>query len=326
MAKQIDPSMTVDMKMLAMSKSKADRALFNALMKIYYPRLSKAFPDKSEIENKSTYVRYLKDPNFQWTMLILRSSDGDILGGIQYQKVMVGGVWLQSAIWGEHIWLVDPVGRSYTNFMALLKIARERFEGSGAQMLFFEFNDRAKMSFGQMVEDAKGGLPTEAREVLWGRAFKQGFNLALDASGSPAVYAQPGMDGEAPVTYLSLLFASLTGKPLNRLLLSDYLMLLQAAHRTISGVDLATDETVVAYREQIAAQIASGEQYLDFVPLAQTRVARLVNARFAKTRRSFEHATGSLERLSKEQLIAVIRELTSAPTETDSADSMRAAA
>jgi hypothetical protein len=312
MAKAIDPNMTVDMKALALSKSKADQQLFKALLREYYPRLCKAFPDKSEIENKSTYVKYLKDAAFPWTMLILRSQDGSILGGIQFQVVNVNGVWLRKAIWGEHIWLSDPDGRSYTNFLTLLRTARERFTASGAQMLFFEFNDRAKMTFQQMVEDAKGGLPTEARELMWGRAFKQAMHLAVDGTGRVAPYDQPGMDGEAPVEYLSLLFASLTDRPLSKILLSDYMALLQAAHKTIPGVDVNADATVVKYRTELAPRIEKGDQYFHFVPLAETQVTRLVDTRFMRPRRAFENSVGVLENLEKPELIALVRMLTSA--------------
>jgi len=314
MAKLIVPEMTVDMKVLARSP---DQRSFKALLNAYYPKLARAFPDKSEYESKRTYINYLKDASFPWTMLILRDAEGTILGGIQYQVVPVNGVWLRKAIWAEHIWLSDPEGRSYKNFLTLLRIARERFVASGAQVVFFEFNDRSKMTFQQLADDAKGGLPTEARELLWGRAFNNAMHLVIDSHGRVGPYNQPGMDGEAPVEYLSLLFASLTDKQLNRILLSDYLALLQAAHSTIPSVDLEKDPTVVEYRRQLADRIAAGELYFDFVPLAHTQVTRLVETRFARTRSSFEGALGALKGMSALELITLLRGLTSACPEIE---------
>src|SRR5205823_8923245 len=133
-----------------------------------------------------TYRNYLNNPLFPWQMLVLRAEDGSIIGGIQYQVVSVNGVWLRKAVWAEHIWLEDPAGRSFSNFRELMRIAQQRFIDTGAQLVFFEFNDRAKMTFAQLRDDAKGGIATEAREVIWGRVCDRAMHIAIGMDGQPA--------------------------------------------------------------------------------------------------------------------------------------------
>lgn len=59
-----------------------------------------------------------------------------------------------ASVWGEHIWLA-PDARSFPNFRGLMSVAADRFRASGSQMAFMEFNDRAKMSLAEMIQDVK---------------------------------------------------------------------------------------------------------------------------------------------------------------------------
>lgn len=241
----------------------------------YYPGLKKAFPDKSEYEKISTYYEYLLDKGGTWDAVALRGSNGEVIGGIQSQVINVNGKVLKNAVWGEHIWLA-PEARSFPNFRGLMNVAADRFRATGSQMAFMEFNDRAKMSLAEMIQDAKGGLTTEAREVIWGRFANKGLNILHFKDGKIAPYAQPGMDGQDPVNYLTLALISLNGKNLagSRLPTADYLSLLTKAHGTL--VDTATDPTVQAYTKILTERMAAGEQSMKFARLADTTVGRIV--------------------------------------------------
>lgn len=260
-----------------------DPKAMKAIMKDeYYPKLKQAFPDASEYEKRSTYHEYLLDRNGTWDAVALRGSNGQIIGGIQSQVIDVNGQVLKKAVWGEHIWLA-PDARSFPNFRGLMNVAADRFRASGSQMAFMEFNDRAKMSLAEMVQDAKGGLTTEAREVIWGRFANKGLNILHFKDGKIAPYAQPGMDGQAPVNYLTLALIGLDGKNLagKKLPTQDYLQLLQKAHGTI--VDVKVDPTVLAYTKVLEERMAKGETKMTFARLADTTVGRIVGSHYGRS-------------------------------------------
>jgi len=279
MAKFIDASNILNMRTLAQS---GDRE-FVPTLRAYCQALKLAFPDPAEIESWKVYKDYLLDADFPWTMLALRDKDGTLLGGIQFQVVTVGGVWLKKAIWAEHIWLVKSKdARNYTNLHTLLTIASEQFKATGAQIVFFEFNDRAKMSDEELATDSRSGVSTQKRETMWAR-----FNsyVLTDHRGFLAPYTQPGMGGEDPVEYLSLGFFPVNCKPLqgNRLLVGDYEKLLIAAHITIPGIttkDVSVQKNVAALRTYTAA----GRNYFRYVPLAKTTLVRIAADRLDTTR------------------------------------------
>lgn len=270
--RKVVPENTISMRELAQRND----PMYQKLLDDYYPQLERAFPDKSEIELKATYDAYLKDPNGTWDMLILRDADNNIVGGIQSQVINVDGKVVKNATWAEHIWL-SPEARSYPNFRTLLRTAQDSFQKSGSDFVFMEFNDRAKMTWKEMMVDAEGGLPTEDREKIWARV---GLNILTDRGGRPAPYSQPGMDGQDPVTYLTLGMADTGGKPLSGRTIptEDYKTLLQKAHATI--VDINVDPTVRAYTSRLDEMIASGDSELTFNRIADTVVERLVNQRF----------------------------------------------
>jgi hypothetical protein len=256
------------------------KAMKQVMREEYYPGLKKAFPDKSEYEKLSTYYGYLTDRNGTWDAVALRGSDGKVIGGIQSQVIPVDGKVIKNAVWGEHIWLA-PEARSFPNFRGLMTVAADRFRATGSQVAFMEFNDRAKMSLQEMIQDAKGGLSTEAREVIWGRFANKGLNIAHFKDGKIAPYAQPGMDGQAPVNYLTLAMISLRdGKNLagTKLPTEDYLKLLRNAHGTL--VDVHTDPTVLAYTKELQDRIARGDKTMTFARLSDTTVGRIVGRQF----------------------------------------------
>jgi hypothetical protein len=278
MAKFIDANNTLNMRELAQSGDPK----FMETLRIYRRALSKAFPDPAEIESTRVYKDYLQDATFPWTMLALRDSEGNLLGGIQYQVVTVGGVWLKKAIWAEHIWLVKSAeARNFKNLMTLLNIANEQFQASGAQLVFFEFNDRAKMSDDEMATDRLSGVSTQKRETMWARF---GSHVLVDQRGFLAPYDQPGMGGEAPVEYLSLGFFPAGGKSLadNKLLVEDYEKLIVAAHITIPGIT-TEDVTVRKNVSLLRSAVDTGKKYFRYVPLAKTCMVRIANDRL-KTR------------------------------------------
>lgn len=270
------PEETLSMRELAAK----DEAAFQKTLDAYMPKLQQAFPDASEIESRQTYSEYLKDPDFAWDMHVLRDKAGNVLGGIQSQVVDVGGEQLKKAVWAEHIWLA-PEARSFQNFQTLLKTAQERWAATGSDMVFMEFNDRAKMSLAQQIDDAAAGLTPEAREKIWGRV---GLHVLGDQSGRVAPYAQPAMGDGDPVKYLSMGFARLDGKSLagQTMPANDYLKLMKAAHQTIPDVNPATDPTVLEYTAAVNKLIAKGETHLTFAKLKDTTVERLISERFIK--------------------------------------------
>ena len=120
------------------------------------------------------------------------------------------------------------------NFRALMGEARDRFTSTGAKDVMMEFNDPLKMTDAEKLEDASMGVPPERRVNLWNRV---GIKVLVDSKGNAAQYAQPGMDGEAPVKFLTL--GHISTEPLtpeSSMLTSDFLKMAHAAHRTIDGV------------------------------------------------------------------------------------------
>jgi len=276
--KAIDASMTISMREL----SERDPQQFNQVLDDYYAKLQKAFPDASEIESKETYHDYLHDKDFPWDMLVLRDKEGTVLGGIQSQEVEVNGQELKKAIWAEHIWL-DPEARTYTNFRNLIKTGAEKWSATGSDVVFMEFNDRAKMTLQQQNDDAAAGLTPEAREKIWGRV---GLYVLGDENGKIAPYSQPAMGDGDPVTYLSVGMASLKSPNLDgqSIPVDDYLKLLRAAHSTIPDLDLDTDPTIRNYTSVLDDIKASGQDRLSFARLSDTEVLRLVNSRVVPTK------------------------------------------
>jgi len=88
------------------------------------------------------------------------------------------------------------------------------------------------------------------------------------------------MDGQDPVTYLTLGMADTAGKPLSgRTIPTEvYKTLLQKAHSTI--VDIDVDPTVKAYTAMLDRMIANGDTDLTFNRISDTTVERLVSERF----------------------------------------------
>jgi len=272
--REVSAEHTISMKDLA----ERDPARFEKILEEYYPKLERAFPDASEIESMATYRKYLKDKDFSWDMLVLHDKKGNVLGGIQSQIVDVGGDAVKRAFYGEHIWL-DPEARTFGNFNKLLKIAQEKWSKSDSDIVFMEFNDRAKMSLQQQNDDAAAGLSPEAREKIWGRV---GLSVLGDESNRLAPYAQPAMGEGKPVNYLSLAFGSPKGETLNgqTMSISDYTKLLQAAHAAIPNINLKTDPTVLRYTAELEKLVRDGETHFSFTPLRDTEIARLTPKRF----------------------------------------------
>jgi hypothetical protein len=272
MTKYIDPSMTISAKDLL---RKSGRQVTRSFLANYHRELRRVFPS-SEIETAHTYLNYLglEPETMDWDLLALRDSDGTLMGGIQFQTRKVPGVWLKKVIWAEHIWLVksDEV-RNFPNLMTLLRIASEAFKATGAQLAFFEFNDRAKMSSEEIAFDLKSGVAPEVRETMWKRL---GAYVLVDHNGFLTPYDQPGMGGEEAVRCLSLGFFPLNCRPLdgNKLLVADYKAMLRATHSTIK--DIAQDDPTMAENDALLdAYIAQGEQSFKFRRLADTQVRRM---------------------------------------------------
>jgi hypothetical protein len=274
----VSPEHTLSMRELA---EKGDPR-FDKIMENYYGQLQKAFPDASEIESMQTYKDYLHDKDFAWDMLVLNDKHGNVMGGIQSQVVDVGGKEINKAVWAEHIWLA-PEARTFQNFQTLLKTGQERWTATGSDVVFMEFNDRAKMTWQQQVDDASAGLSPEARERIWGRV---GLYVLGDETGRIAPYAQPAMGDGAPVTYLSVGMAPLKSKTLDgqSIPISDYEKLLKAAHATIPDLNPETDPTVVKYVSELADIAATGQERLSFARLKDTHVLRLIQQRFIGTK------------------------------------------
>jgi|GEM_PF-2244093 len=270
----VSPEHTLSMKELY----ETDRAKFEEVLDTYYKKLEEAFPDASEIESKDVYREYLADKSFPWDMLVLRDKAGNVLGGIQSQVVDVNGVEVKKAVWAEHIWL-DPTARTYTNFNTLLKTAKNTWAKTGSDIVFMEFNDRAKMTWDEQVADASAGLTPEARERIWGRV---GLYVLGDESRHLAPYSQPAMGDGDPVTYLSMGIGPLKGDSLDgqSMPISDYLKLMRAAHSTIPDVNLDTDPTVLKYTADLQKLSDSGQDRLSYARLRDTQVARTILGRF----------------------------------------------
>ncbi len=272
MQRHIDDTQTVSVKeMLHQSGPQATRSF----LANYHYELRRVFPS-SEIETARTYLSYLaSDPEtMNWDMLALRDSDGTLMGGIQFQVRKVPGVWLKKVIWAEHIWLVKSAEvRNFPNLMTLLRIASEAFKATGAQVAFFEYNDRAKMSSEEIAFDLKSGVAPEVRELMWKRL---GAYVLIDRDAFLAPYDQPGMGGEEAVRCLNLGFFPLNCRALdgNKLLVADYKAMLRAAHSTIKGIS-PDDPTMAENDAKLDAYIAKGQKSFKFHRLADTAVRRM---------------------------------------------------
>lgn len=261
-----------------------DEAAAEKLLEEYYAKLQKAFPIEGEIEEMSVYRDYLKNKEGTWDMVVLRDKEQNVMGGIQYQIVDVGGKTINKAAWGEHIWL-DNEAKNGRNFFSLVGIARDRIEKAGGDIVFMEFNNPDKMSVEELLADKAAGISAQDREKIWGGT---GIHVAVDSKGRIAEYGQPSMgDDLPPVRFLSMGFIStkpLTGKQLP---VEDYLALLHKAHSTIPSVKLETDPTVKWYDDAIAA---TGDKNFTFVPLNALGVAREAGMRAAQE--EMQKATG----------------------------------
>lgn len=240
----------------------------NEIMERYYAKLEKAFPLEGEIETPEVYMNYLKKAGGTWDMVVLRDKAGEIVGGIQYQIVDVGGQQINKAAWGEHIWLDQPA-RNHKNFQGLIQTAREAIKKNGGDVVFMEFNNPGKMTAAEREIDAAAGISPADREKIWGRT---GIHVLVGKNGQIPEYGQPSMgEGEPPVDFLSIGFIaeqSLTGKTLPK---GDYIKLLHAAHKTIPSVDVATDPTVARYTSHVM-EMPGNE--MTFVPLNALGAAR----------------------------------------------------
>ncbi|MCC6979914.1 MAG: hypothetical protein IT343_16470 [Candidatus Melainabacteria bacterium] len=261
-----------------------DEAAAEKLLEAYYAKLEKAFPLEGEIEEMAVYRDYLKNQKGTWDMVVLRDKEQNVMGGIQFQIVDVGGKTINKAAWGEHIWL-DNEAKNGRNFFSLVGIARDRIEKAGGDVVFMEFNNPDKMSIEELLADKAAGISAQDREKIWGGT---GIHVAVDSKGRIAEYGQPSMgEGLPPVRFLSLGFIStkpLTGKQMP---VEDYLSLLHKAHSTIPSVKLETDPTVKWYEEAIAA---TGDKYFTYVPLNALGVAREAGMRAAQE--EMQKATG----------------------------------
>jgi hypothetical protein len=246
----------------------AARRAARSVLEAYYPLLRSVFPVVGEIETVAAYDQYLQDADLEWDIVVLRDDpDGDILGGIQWQALREAGPpWAKSLAWVEHIWLSNQAGvRTYLAFRGLLGTVRDRLSEKGVRVGFMEFNDPDKMSFAEQEEDARGGVSTRDRLLLWGRAgvCEVGFTTGGVWKGAP--YAQPSMEGGPPVTILTLGFFSFGPKLIEQQLpVADYLRILHRAHATIRGVDPAVDPTCRQYTEEVNAL---GIPAFSFLPL-----------------------------------------------------------
>ncbi len=259
----------ISLRELFHAQDKKLRQRGRKLLEDYFPYLQQAFPLTEEIETRQTYEFYLNDPDSTWDILILRDElTKEILGGIQYQILRhLSGETADSVAWMEHIHLRPDV-RNFKNFRSLLKYAQENLLKRGVTLIFMEYNDPGKMTPEQILEDSKAGLATNDRILLWSRL---GFCKLVDPStNKPAAYAQPSMDGQTPVEYLSVGFFSLTedlrGKSIS---VSDYLKIIETAHSSIPGVDVAKDPTSLKTRN---ALLKIGDRHLIFKKLEIRKV------------------------------------------------------
>jgi glycine/D-amino acid oxidase-like deaminating enzyme len=250
------PKPDLDLRGLKEIAETGDEDRVRKLVNLYYPQLQKAFPLPGEIEDPETYVKYLMDPEMKWEMEQLL---GPIQGGLQYQVLHVGGDQINNAGWLEHIWVADHVRESGYG-SELLAHVQDRVAAKGGDITFWEWNNPDKMSPEEIEEDQKGGITTQDRVNYWAR---RGASVAVvPSTGEIAPYAQPGMDGQEEVPYLSLAFTKPGGLEGQTISKSDYLKTLVAAHGTITDVD--TDPTVRAYKDALNAV---PDQELKFVKL-----------------------------------------------------------
>jgi hypothetical protein len=187
-----DPAtyITQTASMRSMVESGNIRAVERFIGDTYYPKLSTVFP-KDEIETPERYMEMLVDKRSTWDMLGLRNRNFDVLGGIQYQTVKVGGEQINVSAWGEHVWL-GAEARNIRNFNYLINTTRSSVKGRGADHLTMEFNDPLKMTDAEFAEDAALGIAPHKRVMLWNRV---GIHLSIGEDGKITDYAQPGMEG-----------------------------------------------------------------------------------------------------------------------------------
>lgn len=233
----------MDLRSLKEIAESGDVDRVRKLVNLYYPSLQRAFPLAGEIEDPETYVKYLMDPKMKWDMEQLL---GPVQGGIQYQVMDVGGDKVAKAGWLEHIWVADHVRESGYGSQMLRHVA-DRVAGKGGDFTFWEWNNPDKMSVAEILEDEKGGITTQDRVAYW--AKRGAFVAVVPSTGEIAPYAQPGMDGQQEVGYLSLAFSKPGGLEGQTISKSDYLKTLMAAHGTITDVEI--DPTVKQYKAQL---------------------------------------------------------------------------
>jgi glycine/D-amino acid oxidase-like deaminating enzyme len=247
-----------------------DEAKVRSLVNEYYPHLQKAFPLPGEIQSPETYVNYLMDPQFPWEMEQLRGADGKVQGGLQYQILPVGGDQVGKAGWLEHIW-VDGNVRQGGYGSALLAHVQNQVQKKGGDVTFWEWNNPDKMSLDEIAEDAKGGITTQDRVDYWAR--RGGYVVVVKSTGEIAPYAQPGMDGQEEVPYLSLAWSKPGGLDGQTISKSDYLKTLLAAHSTITDVD--ADATVARYKAELEALPETEFQFVRLKDYIKQRTAAL---------------------------------------------------
>ncbi|MCB0361028.1 MAG: hypothetical protein KDD44_15370 [Bdellovibrionales bacterium] len=241
---------------------RCDRGRAEELLQRYYPLLEQAFPLEGEIEEVETYLAYLESDTMEWNMQVQISDDGDIVGGLQYQILRGIAGEVQVAAWIEHVWL-RGTARNFQDFANALRSLVDELRSEGVQMIFMEFNDPLKMTPEQIEDDAKGGILTNDRLKLWAYV---GIHELISPNGATAPYAQPGMDGQPPVEYLSVGWHAIDGGGMEGRTLSSssYLAVIERAHGTIPGVDTQTNGTSCAVRQLVAA---CGTEVFSFAPL-----------------------------------------------------------
>jgi len=246
----------LDLRSLKEIAQSGDEDRVRKLVNLYYPSLQKAFPLPGEIEDPETYVKYLMDPNMKWEMEQLL---GPIQGGLQYQVLDVDGDKINKAGWLEHIWVADTVREGGYGSQLLAHVS-DQVAKKGGDVTFWEWNNPDKMSTDEILEDQKGGITTQDRVAYW--AKRGAYVAVIPSTGEIAPYAQPGMDGQEEVPYLSLAWSKPGGLEGQTISKSDYLKTLMAAHGTITDVD--ADPTVQAYKAKLDAL---PDQELKFVKL-----------------------------------------------------------
>ncbi len=263
-------NLRLEMRSMRELAQSGDRTALEEAVTKYHEQLQKAFPLPGEIETVETYVEYLRDPESSWEMEHLIGKKGEVVGGLQYQVLPVEGEKLKNAGWLEHIW-VDEGSRQEGYGSGLLKHVQSQIKKGGGDATFWEFNNPDKMTPLEIAEDAKGGITTQDRVDYW--AKRGSYVLRVPSTGELAPYAQPGMDGQEPVTYLSTAWNAPEGLEGQRLPKSDYKKVLLSAHRTI--VDVESDPTVKEYLSELDA---IKDQELEFVRLSdylKSRAERL---------------------------------------------------